>query len=59
MNVIRSTLVVMRANFIVGCVKILFYLAGFGLLFSAGWKVGLGSLLVWWALQLHAGEGKR
>ena len=53
MNLIRSTLVTMRANFIVGCAQTLFYLAGFGLLFSVGWKIGLGSLLVWWASLLQ------
>jgi len=58
MNVIRQALVSMRAQFIVGCVTILFYLVGFGLLFSAGWKVGLGALLVWWGSMVHSKVGQ-
>jgi hypothetical protein len=57
-NIIRNTLVSLQAQFLVGCVTILFYLVGFGLLFSVGWKVGLGALLVWWASMVHSKVGQ-
>jgi hypothetical protein len=58
-NLIRQTLIVLRAEYYIGIIQSLFYLAGFSLLFWVDWKIGLGVLFTWWATMLQLGARKR
>ncbi len=53
-NVLRDSIIALRAEFYLGCLTSALWVAGFTLLFSVSWKVGLG---VW--ISLIANELRR
>lgn len=58
-NILRATLVTLRAELLVGIFQSLLWVAGYSLLFWFSWKVGLGVLLVNWAAEIRRAERKR
>lgn len=58
-NVLRSTLSILRAEFVVGIFQSLLWLGGYSLLFWTNWKIALGILMVMWAAELRQSERAR
>lgn len=57
-NVLRESLISLRAQFYLGCLTSALWVAGLGLLFSVSWKIGLGIWLSLIANDLHRKERK-
>ncbi len=58
MNVLRESLIALRAEFYLGCLTSALWVGGFTLLFSAGWKIGLGVWIALIANELRRKERK-
>lgn len=58
MNVLRESLITLRAQFYLGCLTSTLWVGGFTLLFSVSWKVGLGVWIALLAAELHRKERK-
>lgn len=52
-NVLRSTLDDYRGAFLTRCVASLFWVAGYTALFGVSWQIGVGVLLVNWAVTIQ------
>lgn len=58
-NVIRDTLITLRAEFYLGIFQTLCWVAGWTLLLWTHWQIGLGVFLIWLATLLRLSERKR
>ncbi len=57
-NILRDSLIALRAEFYMGCMTTTLWVASFTLLFSVGWKIGLGVWLSLLALEMRRKERK-